>query len=183
MAEQPCAFDPALPGFAAYQQAQQQIVAAREGFFFAVKNHLRPELRPDAKALADSLWNSMARNISADEWVTNPARGYLTILENRAAGRVFRLSVLQMGHLLRIGVRVPNTVVVMQSQAITRISNTYPGKTPTQMQLSNKDFLFDWSFEVPDLYDSALTMETAIHLVGTLFENTLQALLAQKEMS
>lgn len=175
------AFDPNLKNLADYLAARKRIITAREGFFFALRDHLRPEQRPDAKGLADGLWNSAARQIEDADWVTNAARGYLTIRENLASGRSFRLSVLQMGQLLRIGVRVPNTMVVMQSAMATRISSTFPDRSPLQRRLTSGDVMFDWSFDVPDLYDSALTMEATIFLVGTLFENTLQALLAPKE--
>lgn len=174
------AFNPNIPGLGEYVAARQRIIEAREGFFFAVRNHLR-EQRPDAKDLSDQLWDSAARKIEDADWVTNPSRGYLTIRENLTSGRPFRLSVLQMGHVLRVGVRVPKTLALMQSHVSTRLSSTFPGKTPIQLQLSSGEVLFDWSFDVPDLYDSALTMETAIYLVGNLFENSLQTTLAPKQ--
>lgn len=175
------AFNPSLRNLPDYLAARQRIIAAREGFFFALRNHLRPEQRPDAKELSDNLWDSGARQINDADWVANPARGYLTILENLGVGRSFRLSVLQMGHILRVGVRVPKTMALMHNAVIARISTTFPDKQPIQTRLSAGGVLFDWSFDVSDLYDSALTMETAIFLVGTLFENTLQAILAPKD--
>lgn len=175
------AFNPHLKNLSDYLAARQRIMTAREGFFFALRNHLRPEQRPDAKDLSDPLWDSAARLIADPDWVSNASRGYLTIRENTVQGRPFRLSVLQMGHILRIGVRIPKTISTMQRQVVPRISATFPGKTPIQMNLSSGNVMFDWSFEVPELYNSALTMETAVYLVGNLFENTLQAILTNEQ--
>lgn len=175
------AFQPKISRLGDFITARHFIVEAREGFFFAIRNHLRPDERADAQILADPLWNSKARTIADDDWVTNPVRGYLTIRENPNVGRPFRISVLQMGKVLRVGVRLPKTVAVMQSHVVPRISATFPGQAPQQMQLHSGDVMLDWSFDVPELYDSALTMETAIYLVGQLFENSLQATLAPKQ--
>lgn len=175
------AFDPHIKGLGDFLAARQRIIQAREGFFFALRNYLRPEQRPDARDLQDVLWDSSARQIADGDWVANPTRGYLTIRENLGCGRPFRLSVLQMGRVLRVGVRVPKTMAVMNSRTVARISATFPGTRPTEIHMSSGDVLFDWSFDVPDLYDSALTMETAIYQVGNLFENSLQATLAPRQ--
>ncbi|GBG14391.1 uncharacterized protein NMK_1990 [Novimethylophilus kurashikiensis] len=175
------AFNPSLRKFGDYLSARNFIIEAREGFFFAIRAHLRPDERSDAKNLSDPLWDSPARKIADEDWIANPARGYLTIRENLASGRSFRLSILQMGKVLRVGVRVPKTLALMQSQVGARISSTFPGQQPIQMQMSTGEVLFDWNFDVPDLYDSALTMETAIYQVGHLFENALQTILTQKQ--
>lgn len=174
-------FNPNIRQVSDYVEARKRIIAAREGFFFALRNHLRPEMRTDAKGLADGLWNSPARQILDDDWIANPGRGYLTIRENLAAGRSFRISVLQMGRILRVGVRVPKTIACMHQTSTSRLSATFPGHQPIQMTLSSGDVMFDWNFEVPDLYDSALTMETTIFMVGSLFENSLQTLLMQQK--
>lgn len=175
------AFTPKISRLGDYLSARNFIIAAREGFFFAIRGHLRPDGRQDAQSLADPLWDSAARTIADADWVANASRGYLTIRENPAVGRPFRISVLQMGKVLRVGVRVPKTLAVMQSHVAPRISATFPGQVPQQLQLHSGEVMFDWSFDVPDLYDSALTMETAVYLVGQLFENTLQATLAPKQ--
>lgn len=175
------AFNPNLKDLSDYLAARQRIVTAREGFFFALRNHLRPDQRPDAKELSDALWDSPARQIADLDWVVNATRGYLTIRENLTVGRPFRLSVLQMGHVLRVGVRIPKTMALVHNAVVARVSSTFPGKTPIQTRLTSGSVLFDWNFEVPDLYESALTMETAVFLVGTLFENALQAILAPQQ--
>lgn len=171
------AFSPAIADLKSYLSARQILITAREGFFYAVRQHLRPEQRPDAQMLEDPLWNSPARLVHDEDWVTNATRGYLSILANTF--RPFRLAVLQMGKVLRVGVRLPKTIHMMQPQVMARLNATFPGKIPTMILLSNGDALLDWTFDVPDLYDSALTMETAIYAIGTLFESALQATLAK----
>lgn len=171
------AFNPNLKDLGDYLAARQRLIRAREGFFFALRTHLNPEQRPDARNLDDDLWNSPARQIGEQDWVTNASRGYLTIRENLGAGRSFRISVLQMGHVLRVGVRIPRTVATMHAPVVSRISATFPGRTPINLHLSTGDVMLDWNFDLPDLYDSVLAMETAVYSVGTLFENSLQAIL------
>lgn len=170
------AFNPNIKDLGDYLAARQRLIRAREGFFFALRSHLLPEQRTDARALDDDLWNSPAREIADQDWVTNAARGYLTIRENLGKGRSFRLSVLQLGRVLRVGVRIPKTIAAMHAPVVSRISATFPGRTPINLHLSTGDIMLDWNFDLPDLYDSALAMETAVYSVGTLFENSLQAL-------
>lgn len=180
MSSEQSGFQPSIRNLSDYLQCRNEIIAARDGFFHALRAYLSPDARPDAKELADGLWDSEARKISEADWVANPSRGYLTIKESPAHGRPFRISVLQMGHILRVGVRLPPAIAAMKVATTDRIASTYHDKAPTRYLLSSGEALFDWTFQVPDLYESALTMESAVFLVGSLFENSLQACLAKK---
>lgn len=161
-----------------YLKERSRIIAAREGFFHALRTHLRPEQRVDAYILGDRLALSPARQIQDAEWVVNPSRGYITILPNLPAGRVFRLSVLQLGQVLRIGVRIPAlSYSTDEHQRRQRLHGTFPEQAPRVVVLAEGDQVLDWEFSVPDLYQSALAMETAIFRVSALFENALQATL------
>lgn len=172
-------FDPALPSIAAYKAARERIVAAREGFFSAVREYLRPESRVNARDLNDALWNSEARNISDEDWVVDAARGQLTIRESFS--RPFRISVLQMGYVLRVGVRLQQSAASLGPAVASRLASTFPGKAPAEMVLTHGGLLLDWSFEIPDLYDSAMSMETGVHFINSVLENALQAIVASRE--
>lgn len=158
-----------------YLAARQKILAAREGFFAALRQHMALTQQKRNGQTGDVLFQADARVIEEADWVSDAARGYLTIKENPKAGRVFRISLLQMGPILRLGARMPKAVVATNAHAVSRISSVYPDKTPVQKSLYPDDVLFDWSFDVPDLYFSALTMEAALFLVSSLFENVLYA--------
>lgn len=164
-----------LKGMEDYLAARQKILVAREGFFAALRQHMTTTQQKRNGQTGDVLFQADARVIEEADWISDPARGYLTIKENPKAGRVFRISLLQVGQMMRLGVRLPKAVVATSPQAVSRISSVYPDKAPVQKSLFPDDVLFDWSFDVPDLYFSALTMEVALFLVSSLFENVLYA--------
>jgi hypothetical protein len=164
-----------LKGIEDYLAARQKIVIAREGFFSALRQHMTSTQQKRNGRTGDVLFQDNARMIDDEEWVSDPARGYLTIKENPKVGRVFRISLLQMGQMMRLGVRLPKAIVATNQHALSRISSVYPDKAPVQKSLFPDDVLFDWSFDVPDLYFSALTMEVALFWVSSLFENVLYA--------
>jgi hypothetical protein len=154
---------------------RKKIVIAREGFFSALRQHVTSSQRERNGQTGDVLFQADARVIEDADWISDSARGYLTIKENPKVGRVFRISLLQMGPIMRLGARLPKAVVAASPHAVLRIASIYPDKAPVQKSLFPDDVLFDWSFDVPDLYYSALTMEAALFLVSSLFENVLYA--------
>jgi hypothetical protein len=158
-----------------YLAVRRKILVAREGFFSALRQHVTSTQRERNGQSGDILFQADARAIEDADWVSDPARGYLTIKENQKTGRVFRISLLQMGQIMRLGVRVPKAVMATNPHAALRISSVYPDKTPAQKSLFPDKVMFDWSFDVPDLYFSALTMEAALFLVSSLFEEALYA--------
>jgi len=171
-AETETAGAPRMVSLDAYRAERKQLITAREGFFFAIRAYLRPEQRPDAQALGDRLWRSPARHITDEDWVCNPTRGYVTILENAAAGRLFRLSVLQQGTILRIGIRVP--AGEGQEDVVAHLIDTFPHEEPTMTELTTDDTFVDWEFDATRLYQCAQEMESAIYYVNALFERALQ---------
>lgn len=155
----------------AYLAERKFLIAAREGFFDAIRSYLRPEQRPDAYRLGDRLWQSPARVITDEQWVSNPTRGYITILPAADQGRSFKLCVLQQGNVLRIGVELPSWA---KSHQYTGLNATFPGRLPSIQQLPSDATFIDWEFDASCLYKSAQEMETAIYRVGALMENALQ---------
>jgi hypothetical protein len=169
---------PKLATQAEYLAARRPLLQAREGFFDVIRSYLRPEQRPDAARLGDLLASSTARTITEEDWLTNPVRGYLVVMEAQERGRPFRLCVLQQGYELRVGVQsTAKTLGLNQRISLTR---PYAGITPL---LSSRGFsslgecvMLDWHFNVPDLYQSATAFEDAVFKVGSIYEAALQVL-------
>lgn len=151
-----------------YLAKRKEIVAAREVFFLVLRNFL-------SQQQANAVCQIPARNIADNDWVTDSHYGYLTIKENKDSGRDFRVSILQMGNILRIGTRLSMDALTRNTGALERISNVYPNKPPVQKRLTSGEIMFDWSFDVPDLYTSTLSMETSVFMASSLFENALYA--------
>ena len=157
------------------------MVNAREGFFEAIELFLQPEQRLDAEQLGDNHAHSAAREIADGAWVRNAARGYLTILAEPAVGRHFRLSVLQLGNLLRIGVRVPRDVL-NGAYPTDRLTELFLPEVPREVLYSDVDeFLYDWQFQVPDIYASAQSMEDAVARVFLVYETAIQLFTAPNQ--
>lgn len=175
--------EPRLTTMADYLSARRELIAARECFFFALRAYLRPEQRPDAKALGDRLWNAPARRIDDSEWLSNPPRGYLTILENPDAGRGFRLQVVQQGYTLRVGVKLPAWHTDPQQSSFNRLAATFGDQPPMLTELATDELLVEWVFDVPLLYQSAQAMEDAIFKVSLVLESALQAFVPQAKES
>lgn len=164
-----------LTSLQSYLQHRKDLIAAREALFFALRGYLRPEQRPDAAILGDDLSLAEARVINDAEWVANPTRGYLTILENAEKGRIFRVSILQAGNQLRIGVRLPAEIGGSSRwAAATRLEKTFK-KEAVSTTLSTGDQLIDWHFDVPGLYANVQNFEDAVAKVGLVFEAALHA--------
>ena len=158
---------------ASYLAARQQLILAREGFSHAVRAYLRPEQRIDAELLGDSLSRAACRTISDDEWVANPARGYITVLESKNKGRVFRLSVLQLGDTLRVGIRIPSTLV-LPLDCENRLTTLFADTICTKTRLaSNLNVQFDWQFGANNLYTNVQAYESAVYRITAVFEIAL----------
>jgi hypothetical protein len=154
-----------------YLAGRKQLIASREVLFSAARTYLRPGQRPDAVLLGDPLAGAPARDISEEEWVVNAARGYLTILQNPAKGRNFRICVLQQGHELRVGVRLPVSAPPAVRQ---RLAKTFGQHTPSLTELGDTEVMLDWHFNAAQLYTNAQALEDAVYRISALFESTLQ---------
>lgn len=163
---------PAIKDLPAYLAARKELVAAREGLFSAVRAYLRPEQRFDASRLGDQLADSPARIIDEADWVANPVRGNLTVIESHLRQRPFRLRVLQQGYELRVGIRVPRGE--LQPLPITPFARTEP-----LVRYMRGSLTVDWQFEVRGLYEEVQAFEDAVFKVGVVFEAALQALVLQ----
>lgn len=160
-----------IADLAGYLAERKHLIAAREGFFDAVRSYLRPEQRTDAYKLGDRLWQSPARVITDEHWVSNPTRGYITVLPDADKGRAFRICVLQQGNVLRIGIRLPAWI---KPQSHTALTTMFPGRLPNVQSLPTDETFIDWEFDASNLYNSAQEMETAIYRIGALVEKALQ---------
>ncbi len=172
----------AIGELSAYLTARNAIIAAREGFFDALRAYLRPEQRPDAARLGDRLADSPARVITEDDWVANPVRGYLVVMEDKAAGRPFRLCVLQQGFELRVGMQL-HEPRRLADRAEGVLLSLIPGTKPQvkQFQLARADSsghfaapMYDWHFDASQLFQSAQAFEDGIYKVSAVFEAALQ---------
>lgn len=159
-----------------YLAGRKQLIAGREVLFSAARTYLRPGQRPDARLLGDPLASAAARDISEDEWVVNAARGYLSILANAEKGRNFRISVLQQGHELRIGVRVPKGT---PQDVRAKIAKTFGSLPPVLKELHTDEVMLDWHFSAAQLYTNAQALEDAVYRISAVFESALQALITK----
>lgn len=155
-----------------YLSARKGLIAARTGLFDAVRAYLRPEQRPDAVLFGDPLADSKTRVIDEASWVANPVRGYLVVLESEAAGRPFRLCVLQQGNELRVGVRYSPPARI--GEVDQRLLFTFA--QAALVSVRGTECMVDWHFDAQDLYQSAQAFEDAVYKVGAVFESALQAL-------
>lgn len=169
---------PAITDLNSYLAARKSLLTARQGFFDALRSHLRPEQRPDAERLGDRLATSNARCIEEDDWVDNPVRGYVTVLEAPARGRPFRLCVLQQGNELRVGVRF-DARPGSQRSVEADLQSVFQHQPPVPRYLPGApygDRMLDWHFNAAGLYQSAQHFEDAVYKVGAIFEAALQSM-------
>lgn len=161
-----------------YLTERQALIAAREGFFQAIRVHLRPEQRIDADVLGDSHARAKARIITQDEWIANPARGYVTILEAPEKGRNFRFCILQLGNTLKVGIRLNQAMATQMAQQ-PRIASVVHETRPVLVFLSGLPNLamLDWSFDAKNLYNSVQDYEEGIAKISAIFEAALQSTL------
>jgi hypothetical protein len=171
----------AISSFDEYLAGRKQLIASREVLFTAARAYLRPGQRPDARLLGDARWNSPARDISDEEWVVNAARGYLSVLESPDKGRSFRLSVLQQGNVLRIGVRVPAWYGDAVLMGNARIVNTFGEQKPVITPLDTGEVFVDWHFGAEHLYTQAQTIEDAVYRINAVFESALQSITSSEQ--
>lgn len=162
-----------LTSLASYLAARQEVIQAREGFFHAVRAYLRPEQRIDAELLGDWTSRASCRTIGDDEWVANPARGYITVLESSAKARFFRLSVLQLGETLRVGIRIPGNRVI-SDEAESRLMALFTDTACIKVKLiSNINVQFEWQFSANAIYTNVQAYENAVYRISAVFETAL----------
>lgn len=171
-----------IPDLTAYLSVRKDLLTARTGWFDALRAYLRPEQRPDAALLGDRLAESDARVIDEDDWVTNAVRGYVVVRESERRGRPFRLSVLQQGFELRVGV----SFVVLDGTDQPLLNypsfSTVFASNPPLVKHQRPHAMVDWHFSARDLYQSAQAFEDAVYKVGAIFETALQALTPQRPL-
>lgn len=165
---------PSLTTLDAYLAGRRQLIAGREVLFTATRQYLRPGQQPDAQLLGDPLWDSPARHIAEAEWVVNAARGYLVVLENPDKGRTFRLSALQQGHELRVGVKLPPWFSDPDLPAVMQLLCTFGDHTPVTPLLASDELQVTWHFNAERLFIEPQAMEDAVHRIGSVFESALQ---------
>lgn len=152
-----------------YLASRKTLINSRQTLFSATRTYLRPEQRYDAARLGDKLAEHPAWDISEDEWVENPVRGYLVILPNAAKGRLFRINVLQQGNVLTLSVVLPDSTTIAQRHLMhARFPN---GTMPTGS--ANE---IHWSLPADKLYHDVQAIEDAVYRVSALFEQALYAL-------
>lgn len=162
---------PTLQSASQYLDERAKLIAARDGFFHVLRTYLRPEQRPDAELLGDAI-EMAARHISDEHFVVNPARGYAVILPEPSAGRAFRLSVLQVGSLLKVGVR--GDLTNLSAEERTRLLRALGPDSPTVIQvLGTNESLVDWAYAVDDLYTNPLTYELSLYRISAVLEAAL----------
>lgn len=176
----PLNFHDAMPlqitSMANYLAERQALIGARESLFQAVRTFLRPEQRIDAVQLGDATPRAPYRLISDDEWVMNPARGYAVILPAPHKGRPFKLSVLQLGNTLRVGIKISAHNPESDSEyAATRFQNLFSDVKPLAVGISKgADVMMDWQFNVKDIYTDVQAYEDAVYRIAAVFELALQ---------
>lgn len=170
-----------LTNAAIYQAFCEDLVEARAGFFSVLRDYLRPERRVDAQRLGDAFYKHPAREIRDLEWIENPSRGYVTILEDDF--RAFRVSLNQQGRFLRVGLMVPYTTLAerygtpptLAAEVLQRLfSGVIPHPVVALDNPRRQEVYMEWQWEEPLLYDSALAMEGVVFLVGAVFERAIQ---------
>lgn len=159
-----------------YLEKRKDLISAREGLFNAISTYLHPEQRPDATLLGDPLALAKCRDISEAEFVVNAVRGYLVVMEAPSKGRMFRLSVLQQGNELRIGVSFDCSKVSAQG-ALPELAEQFSRTAPLIRKREGRTFI-DWHFDARELYQSAQNFEDAVFKVGGIFELALHKLQA-----
>lgn len=165
---------PMLTSLDDYLAGRRQLIAVREVLFTAARQYLRPGQQPDAQLLGDPLWNTPARHIAESEWVANAARGYLVVLENADKGRTFRLCVVQQGHELRVGVKLPPWFSDPDLPAVLQLLSTFGDQTPVTPIQSSEELLVNWHFNAERLFTEPQAMEDAVHRIGSVFESAIQ---------
>lgn len=162
-----------LTSMSAYLAERQELIAARESFLQAVRTFLRPEQRIDASQLGDATARAPFRSISDDEWVMNPARGYVTVMPAPHKGRKFKLSVLQLGHTLKVGIKVAEGTN-LNAGIIRRLELLF---TDTQVHVyplvGSAHLAIEWQFDVPDIYTKVQAYEDAVYRIAAVFELAL----------
>lgn len=158
-----------------YLAGRKQLIAGREVLFSAARAYMRPEQRPDANRLGDTLAASPAWDIADDDWIVNAVRGYLVIMPNAAKQRPFRISVLQQGNDLHIGVLLPMGVTGSQRALL---GSLFSDTAPLQLEMLTGDITLNWVYPAEQLYTNAQAMEDAVFRINALFEATLHALSA-----
>ena len=167
MSEQTSIFQ--IPDYRAYFRKSEDLLAARNGFFLALRSYLRPTPPVDAARIGDRLASSPARFISDEHWVENVARGCITVLEDPDAGRTFKLQVIQQGFLLRINLIFPAWHPPRLCQ------DAFADSMPLFHENMDGTHQLHWLFELPSLYSDIQAMEGALYRVGAIYEAALQA--------
>lgn len=158
-----------VPDYRTYYQQSAELLAARNGFFTALKSYLRPEQPQAAARTGDRLAYSPARSISDEHWVENAARGYVVVLDDPDAGRIFKLHVVQQGTLLRV------TLVFPAWHSSCPCPRVFADSEPVSQENLDGSHQTHWLFNIPALYYDIQAMESALYRIGAVYDAALQA--------
>lgn len=158
-----------IPDYRTYYRQSADLLAARAGFFTALRSYLRPTPPTEAARMGDRLASAPARFIADEHWVENAARGYVMVLEDPEAGRTFKLQVVQQGFLLRIS-------LIFQAWHPPRLCHdVFADSVPALQENTDGTHQLHWIFEIPALYADIQAMEGALYRIGAVYEAALQA--------
>jgi hypothetical protein len=92
----------------------------------------------------------------------------MAVKENE--NRRFRMSLWQAGRKLRVGIRVDASFLVRDTPLDSMLQDVFPGSQPHRVSRGDS-VMYDWHFEVPNLYTDLIEQETYILSVVNLYEN------------
>ncbi len=146
---------------------QQDIIRERGAFFNRIKETF---FRNWDKAVREDVARAWGLFLppppSPEAWRIMPERGWLVL--DAEPARPYVTSIWQVGRWLRIGTKVHPRLLgnVALQEAISSIFYD----TPCHLTIRGDGYLFDWMFDVPDLYSSMVEQETWIMALLHLHE-------------
>jgi hypothetical protein len=156
------------PVFVNYLLTNGPLIVARDQFFSAVTVALSDALRRGPVEHLTNLDDCPGHDIAESEIVRDSRYGWMAIKENER--RHFRLSLWQAGTKLRVGIRVDASFLVRDTPLDSMLQDVFPGALPHRV-IRGDGVMYDWHFDVPNLYTEILEQETYILSIVNLYEN------------
>lgn len=146
---------------------QADIIREREAFFNRIKETF---FRTWDLAVREDVAKSWGLRLpappSAPAWKSMPERGWLVL--DAEPHRPYVVSIWQIGKWLRIGAKLQPQMFVNAGLHEAISSLFYDA--PCHLTVRGNEYLFDWQFEVPDLYRDIVEQETWILALLHLYE-------------